>query len=531
MNTYDAIVIGGGHNGLVTACYLARAKWKVLVLERRYIVGGACVTEERTFPGFKISTAAYVNSLFRPEIVRDLHLDSYGFELIERDPASFSPFLDGRYLMLGGAEQQNLAEIAKFSKRDAERYPAYEEMLMRVASVIEPTLTKRPANVLKPSLTDLMQLGMLGWDMQKLGPGMSEALEMLTGAARPILDRWFESEELKATLGTDAIIGAFAAPSMPGTAYVLFHHVMGETNGKRGVWAYVKGGMGGLTQALAKAATDLGVEIRTDAEVAKILTTGGAVRGVALANGDEFYATTIASSADCNVTFNKLLADDRGNFPAGFIDAIQSISYESGSAKINVALERLPSFTALPGHEPGPQHHGTVHLCPDQDFIERAYDDAKYGVPSREPVVECTMPSSLDPTVAPPDKHAMSMFVQYAPYDIKDGEWNSETKNAFADRCFDIVEQYAPGFKASVIDRQILTPRDIEATFNLTGGNIFQGAMSLDKLFLFRPVPGYAGYEMPLEGLYLCGSAAHPGGGVMGAPGWNAARTILAESR
>jgi phytoene dehydrogenase-like protein len=531
MNTYDAIVIGGGHNGLVTACYLARAKWKVLVLERRYIVGGACVTEERTFPGFKISTAAYVNSLFRPEIVRDLHLDSYGFELIERDPASFSPFLDGRYLMLGGSDAQNVSEIAKFSKRDAERYPEYEAMLMRVASVIEPTLTKRPANVLNPSLTDLLQLGMLGWDLRKLGPGMSEALEMLTGAARPILDRWFESEELKATLGTDAIIGAFAAPSMPGTAYVLFHHVMGETNGKRGVWAYVKGGMGGLTQALAKAAVDLGVEIRTDAEVAKILTTGGAVRGVALTNGDEYYATTIASSADCNITFNKLLAEDRANLPPGFIDAIESISYESGSAKINVALERLPSFTALPGHEPGPQHHGTVHLCPDQDFIERAYDDAKYGMPSREPVVECTMPSSLDPTVAPAGKHVMSMFVQYAPYDIKDGEWNSETKNAFADRCFDIVEQYAPGFKASVIDRQILTPRDIEATFNLTGGNIFQGAMNLDKLFLFRPVPGYAGYEMPLEGLYLCGSAAHPGGGVMGAPGWNAARTILSDAK
>jgi phytoene dehydrogenase-like protein len=530
MNTYDAIVIGGGHNGLVTACYLARAKRKVLVLERRYIVGGACVTEERTFPGFKVSTAAYVNSLFRPEIVRDLRLQDYGFELIERNPASFSPFLDGRYLMLGGSTEQNLAEIGKFSKRDAQNYPKYEDMLMRVASVIEPTLTKRPANVLNPSLTDLLQIGMLGWDMKKLGAGMSEALEVLTGAARPILDRWFESEELKATLGTDAIIGAFAAPSMPGTAYVLFHHVMGETNGKRGVWAYVKGGMGGLTQALAKAAKDLGVEIRTDAEVAKILTANGAVKGVALANGEEFYAKTVASNADCNITFNKLLDGERANLPPGFMDAINSISYESASAKINVALERLPSFTALPGHEPGPQHRGTVHLCPDQDFIERAYDDAKYGRPSTNPVVECTMPSSVDPTVAPPGKHIMSMFVQYAPYELKDGEWDSAAKNAFADRCFDIVEQYAPGFKNSVIDRQILTPQDLEATFNLTGGNIFQGAMNLDKLFMFRPVPGYAGYKMPIEGLYLCGSAAHPGGGVMGAPGWNAAREILREN-
>ena len=528
MNTYDAIIVGGGHNGLVTAAYLARAKWKVLVLERRYIVGGACVSEERTFPGFKVSTAAYVNSLFRPEIVRDLRLTDYGFELIERDPASFSPFHDGRYLMLGGSPEQNVREIAKFSAKDAKAYPHYEEMLMRVASVVEPTLTKRPPNPLSPSLTDLVQLGLLGLDMKKLGPAMGEAVEVLTGAARPILDRWFESEELKATLGTDAIIGAFAAPSMPGTAYVLFHHVMGETNGKRGVWAYVRGGMGGLTQALAKAAIDLGVEIRTDAEVSRILTAGGAVRGVALANGDEFYANTVASNADCNLTFNRLLDDAaRSALPAGFMDSVNAISYESASAKINVALERLPSFTALPGHDSGPQHRGTVHLCPDQDFIERAYDEAKYGKPSAKPVVECTMPSALDSTVAPPGKHLMSMFVQYAPYAIKDGEWNVQTKDAFADRCFDIVEEYAPGFKDSVIDRQILTPQDLEETFGLTGGNIFQGAMNLDKLFLFRPVAGYAGYQMPIEGLYLCGAAAHPGGGVMGAPGWNAAREIL----
>jgi phytoene dehydrogenase-like protein len=526
-SVYDAIIIGGGHNGLVAACYLARAKRKVLVLERRYIVGGACVTEERTFPGFKVSTAAYVNSLFRPEITRDLRLHDYGFELIERNPASFSPFLDGRYLMLGRSIEQDVAEIAKFSRKDAQSYPKYEDMLLRVASIIEPTLGKRPPNLLQPSLTDLLQMGMLGLDMKKLGPGMSEAIEILTGAARPILDRWFESEELKATIGTDAIIGAFAAPSMPGTAYVLFHHVMGETNGKRGVWAYVKGGMGGLTQALARAAKDLGVEIRTEAEVARILTKDGAVTGVALANGDEFSANVVASNADCNVTFNKLLNGERANLPPGFMDAINRISYESASAKINVALERLPSFTALPGHEPGLQHHGTTHIAPDQDFIERAYDDAKYGRWSRDPVVECTMPSSLDPTVAPPGKHLMSMFVQYAPYKLKDGQWDDAAKNAFADRCFDIVEEYAPGFKDSVIDRQILTPQDLEATFNLTGGNIFQGAMNLDKLFMFRPVPGYAGYKMPVKGLYLCGSATHPGGGVMGAPGWNAAREIL----
>ncbi len=524
MPKYDAIVIGGGHNGLVTACYLARAGWRVLVLERRYVVGGACVSEE-IFPGFKVSTAAYVNSLFRPEIIEDLRLHEFGFEAIERNPASFSPFLDGRYLMLGSGGAKDLEEIAKFSRRDAKSYPKYEAMLERVASVVEPTLTQIPPNLLHPTLGQLFQAGKMGRALQRLGPGMGEAIEVLTGAARPILDRWFESEELKGTIATDAIIGAFMAPSMPGTAYVLFHHVMGETNGKRGVWSYVRGGMGGLTQALAAAAKALGVEIRTDAEVAKIFTRNGRVGGVALTNGGEFEAKRVASGVDCHVTFEKLL--DARDLPPEFRDAVARISYSSASCKINVALERLPSFSALPGHDPGPQHFGTVHLCPDQDFIERAYDDAKYGGFSRDPVVECTMPSSLDPTIVPPGKHLMSMFTQYAPYRLNDGPWTDALRNEYADRCFDIVERYAPGFKDSVIDRQILTPVDLETTFGLTGGSIFQGAMPLHQLFAFRPIPGFASYATPIRGLYLCGAAAHPGGGVMGAAGWNAARVML----
>lgn len=520
---YDAIVIGGGHNGLVAACYLARAKWKVLVLERRYIVGGACVSEE-TFPGFKVSTAAYVNSLFRPEIIRDLHLADYGFELLERSPSSFSPFLDGRYLLLGPDRDMTLREIAKFSAKDADNYPKYEAMLERVASVIEPTLVQTPPNVAHPGIGDLLKMAPLGRAMQKLGPGMGEAIEVLTGPARPILDRWFESEQLKGTLATDAIIGAFASPSMPGTAYVLFHHVMGETNGKRGVWAYVKGGMGGLTQALAKAAKDLGVEIRTGADVKKINVAEGAVCGVTLASGEDFSAARVASGVDCNITFNHLL--DRTSVPEDFLAAIERIDYSSASMKINVALSSLPNFSACTGTAPGPQHRGTVHFVPDQDYLERGFDDAKYGRPSSNPIVEMCLPSAVDPSVAPPGKHLASMFVQYAPYRLAQGSWD-ERKDAFADACFDVVEHYAPGFRASVIDRQVLSPVDLEQTFNLTGGNIFQGSMALHQLFMFRPAPGFAGYRMPVRGLYLCGAAAHPGGGVMGAAGWNAAREMI----
>ncbi|MGL4550968.1 MAG: phytoene desaturase family protein [Gemmataceae bacterium] len=523
---YDAIIIGAGHNGLVTACYLARAGKKVLVLERRHVVGGVCVTEE-TFPGFKVSTAAYVNSLFRPEIIRDLKLADHGFAQLERMPASFSPFLDGRYLMMGGDKDLTHREISKFSKKDAEAFPKYEAMLERVAAVLEPTLIQKPANLLNPTwFGDIPKMLGLARGFQRMGMKMSEAVEVLTGPARPILDRWFESEQLKATLATDAIIGAFASPSMPGTAYVLFHHVMGETNGKKGVWAYVKGGMGGLTQALASVARSLGVEIKLNAPVAKIDVKNNAATGVTLVSGDAYTAPVVASNADCHVTFTKLM--DTKLLPPEFAEAVGRIGYESASLKINVALERLPSFKCLPGHEPGPQHRGTVHICPDQDYIERAYDEAKYGEPSSNPVLECTMASAVDPTVAPPGKHLMSMFIQYAPYKLKSGTWD-EKKDAFADRCFDILEEYAPGFKSSVIARQVVTPLDLEREFSLTGGNIFQGAMTLNQLFVLRPVVGFAGYKTPVKGLYLCGAAAHPGGGVIGASGWNAARVILGK--
>jgi phytoene dehydrogenase-like protein len=524
---YDAVVIGAGHNGLVTACYLARAGRRVLVLERRDVVGGACVTEE-TFPGFKVSTAAYVNSLFHEAIVRDLKLAAYGYEVLARDPSSFTPFPDGRSLLMGADAGLTHREIAKFSVRDAERYPQYEAMLERVAAVVEPTLTTTPPDVMKPRLGDLRTVLSLGREFRRLGDAAGEAVEILTGAARPILDRWFESQELKGTLATDAIIGAMASPSTPGTAYVLFHHVMGETGGKRGVWAYVRGGMGGLTQALAAAARDLGADVRCDAEVARILVRDGRAVGVALATGDEFHAPIVASNADARVTFLRLL--HRNALPEAFVADVERISYASASLKINVALAELPSFRALPGTAPRPQHRGTIHICPDQDYIERAFDDAKYGHSSAKPVLECTIPSVVDPTVAPPGRHLMSMFVQYAPYELRDGSWDDH-REAFADRCFDLLDEYAPNFTGAVLDRQVLTPVDLERVFNLTGGNIFQGAMTPGQLFAFRPVPGYARYRTPIRGLYLCGAAAHPGGGVMGTPGLNAAREILGRRR
>jgi phytoene dehydrogenase-like protein len=524
---YDAIIVGAGHNGLVTACYLARAGLRVLALERRSIVGGACVTEE-TFPGFKVSTAAYVTSLFRPEIVRDLRLNDYGFAVLPRAPSSFTPYPDGRFLLLGPDPALNRSQIGKFSPRDADRYPQYEAMLERVAGLVEPTLTMTPPNVLRPGPRDLLRLLALGRSFRRLGPAASDAVEVLTGSARAVLDHWFESPELKATLATDAIIGAMASPSMPGTAYVLFHHVMGETDGKRGVWGYVRGGMGRLTQALARAAQDLGVEVRCEADVARILVRDGRVTGVALTTGDEYRAPVVASNADAHVTFIRLL--DPRALPAEFVAAVERINYESASLKINVALSELPRFLAAPSDGSDGHCRGTIHLCPDLDYIERAYDDAKYGRPSERPVLECTIPSVVDPTVAPPGQHLMSIFVQYAPYALRASTWD-QLREAFADRCFELLEEYAPNFRRSVLARQVLTPLDLERTFNLTGGNIFQGAMIPGQLFSLRPVPGWAGYRTPVTGLYLCGAAAHPGGGVMGAPGLNAAREILRSRR
>jgi len=522
---FDVIIIGAGHNGLVTAAYLARAGFRTLVLERRPLVGGACVTEE-VWPGYKVSTLSYVNSLFRPEIIRDLELKKHGFEMLPRNPSSFSPFPDGRYLMMGPDAKLNHEQISKFSSKDADAMPKYEAMLMRVAEFLEPLLVETPPNPWSGRIGDYWKLAKMGLRFLKLGKDAQNAIEILTGAARPILDRWFESEQLKVTLATDAVIGAMASPSMPGTAYVLFHHVMGECDGARGVWGYVRGGMGTISNSIATAAKGYGAEIMTGQEVAKIAIRDGRAVGVILKDGTEINASRIVSNADAHITFRRLI--DEKELPAEFLADVKKIDYSSATLKMNVALSEVPNFKALPGNTPGPQHRGTIHICPDFDYLERGYDDAKYGRPSQSPILECTMASVVDDTITPPGKHLMSMFIQYAPYHLREGTWDT-IKEAFADRCFDILNEYAPNFKSSVIDRQIITPLDLEREYSLTGGNIFQGAMSLSSMFFLRPTPGFCDYRTPIRGLYLCGSATHPGGGVMGACGYNAAREMLRD--
>jgi len=534
---HDCIIIGAGHNGLTAAAYLARAGRKVLVLERRAVVGGAAVTGELA-PGYRISTASYLISLLLPEVERELELARHGYKVLPRNPSSFTPFEDGRSLLMGPDAELTHREIAKFSARDAEAYPRYEALLNRIADCLEPTMMETAADLLPLP----RQWRARGWldrlrhfrrghslyrALAKLGDDLPAAMEILVGAARPILDRWFESDALKATLATDAIIGTFQPISAPGTAYVLLHHVMGRAGGARGVWGYVEGGMGALTQALARSATAAGAEIRTDCPVAAIEVTGGRASGVRLASGEVLPARGVASNADAHVTFEKLL--DARHLPAKFREAVARIDYSSASMKINLAVSELPDFASRPGKaEPGPQHVGTIHIGASLDDLERAYDDAKYGRPSARPVIEMTIPSSLDRTLAPAGHHVIGLFVQYAPYRLAAGHWDS-LKEKFADRCIAEIGRVAPNFPKSVLHREVLSPLDLERTFGLTGGNIFQGSMAMHQLFSLRPVPGWSDYRTPLAGLYLCGAAAHPGGGVMGAAGRNAAREILRD--
>jgi len=534
--SYDCIVIGGGHNGLVAAAYLAKTGKSVCVLERRHVLGG-CATTEELWPGYQVSVAAYVISLLLPEIISDLRLRPYGLKILPRNPSSFTPLLEGRSLLLGPDTVSNQRELSKFSPRDADAFPHYEKLLERVATVLEPVLSKSAPDPLplpkqwrKIGITKRMRDAKKTWEayqaVSSLGEDLPEAIELLTGAARPILDRWFETEVLKATLATDAVIGAFSSIAAPGTAYVLLHHVMGTAGGARGVWGYVQGGMGGLADALQAACLDLRVDIRREAEVQKIITRNGRVQGVLLADGTHLKSRVVASSVDAHLTFEKFL--EPNDLPDTFRQAIRRIDYSSASAKINLALDELPNFTCAPSSSVAPHHRGTIHISPTLDYIERAFDDAKYGKPSQEPVLEITIPTSVDTTLAPEGKHIMSMFVQFAPYELADNGWD-DIKEDFADRCIQELARYAPNVPGAIVHRQVLSPLDLERTFGLTGGNIMQGAMTLGQLYAFRPIAGWADHHTPLQGLYLCGAASHPGGGVMGACGKNAAEEILRD--
>ena len=536
---HDCIIIGAGHNGLVCANYLARGGWKVLVLEKRHLVGGACVTEEIA-PGYKASVASYVVSLLLPEIVEELELEKHGYKVLPRNPSSFTPFDDGRYLFLGPDPQANHDEIKKFSENDARVFSDYEAFLERVAEQIEPVLSRRspdlfplPSSWRKISLSKRLGDLRIGWSLHRamkgMGDDLPEALEFLTGNAKTILDRWFDSDELKGTLATDAIIGTFQPYSAPGTSYVLLHHVMGSAGGARGVWAYVEGGMGALSEAIAASAREKGVEIRLSEAIEEIQVADGKITGVRLEGGEVIEARRVASSVDPHLTFETLM--DPVHLSSSFRRAVKRIDYSSASLKINLAVSELPDFTCLPGNtEVGPQHRGTIHIGASPEYLERAYDDAKYGRPSQRPIVEMTIPTSLDTTMAPEGHHILSLFVQYAPYELAEGNWD-DLKEEFADRCIAEIARYAPNVPDSILHRQILTPVDIERIFSLTGGNIFQGSMSLSQLGAMRPVPGWSDHRTPVPGLYMCGSATHPGGGVMGACGRNAAVEMLSDGK
>ena len=518
---YDAIVIGGGHNGLVTAAYLARAGRKVVVLERRHVLGGAAVTEE-VFPGFKFSVCSYVVSLLRPEIIRELDLPRHGFELLPLD-GTFTPMLNGDYLWRMNDHARTRREIARHSRLDAEAYEEYGKAMIEQGRFVKPILGMTPPDPTAPGFRGARALFGLLQRFRRLSyEDRYNQVQLLTMSAVDFLDQWFETDVLKATMSASGIIGTFLGVRSPGTAYVLLHHYMGEIDGAFRAWGLSRGGTGAVSLAIAAAAREAGAEIRTEAPVSRIIVRNGRATGVALENGDELHADAIASSVDPRLTFFGLVGEHE--LPAEFADDLRRYKYRGSSGKVNLALDALPDFTAMRGE--GPHLRGAISISPSIDYMERAYDDAKYGRFSRRPYVDVVIPSLTDPSVAPPGKHVMSCFVQYAPYHLKEGTWDDK-REEFGDAVVNAIAEHAPNFKDVILHRQVLTPLDIERDFGLTEGNIFQGELSLEQLFFLRPAPGWARYTTPVRNLYLCGSGAHPGGGIMGAPGRNAAGVMI----
>lgn len=523
---YDTIIIGGGHNGLVCACYLAAKGLSVRVLERRNVVGGAAVTEE-FHPGFRNSTASYTVSLLNPKIIRDLKLYEHGLRITERPFSNFLPLSDqpGDFIRVGGGLEATQAEVARFSSRDADALPRYYEMLDRVAAVLKDLLLETPPNV-GGGVTDLLQAVKVGRHFKSLDmEARRDVLDLFTKSAGDVLDQYFESAPIKACFGFDSIVGNFASPYTPGSAYVLLHHVFGEVNGKPGIWGHAIGGMGAITQAMAKEAMARGVEITLEASVVQVLVEAGQVKGIVLENGDTVRARRVVSNLNPKLLFGELVPHK--SVPEEFSRRIAGFKTGSGTLRMNVALSELPCFACLP--EVGPHLSSGIIMAPSLAYMEQAYFDAKTHGWSKQPIVEILIPSIVDNSLAPSGNHVASLFCQHVAPTLPSGDSWDLHRETVAELMIDTVNRFAPNFKASIIARQIHTPLDLERKFGLIGGDIFHGALSLDQLFSNRPVMGYGNYRTPIKGLYQCGSGTHPGGGVTGVPGHNAAREILRD--
>jgi phytoene dehydrogenase-like protein len=528
---YDAVIIGGGHNGLVCAFYLAKAGLKVRIVERRDVVGGAAVTEE-FHPGFRNSVASYTVSLLQPKVIADMKLADHGYRVIERPISNFLPQEDGGYLKLGGGLERTQAEFARFSKHDAAALPEYYDSLEVVADVLRDLAIKSPPNV-GDGVKTLIDGALQGRKLAGLPiERQRDVLDLFTKSARTLLDSWFESEAVKAAFGFDAVVGNYASPDTPGSAYVLLHHVFGEVNGKKGAWGHAIGGMGAITQIMAKVCGQLGVEISLEAPVSRVLVDGGKVAGVRLESGEEIAAERVIANVGPKILYERMFDD--ADLKPEFKRRIRGFKAGSGTFRMNVALSELPKFTCLP--EPGEHHQSGIILAPTLDYMDEAFLDAKRYGWSKKPIVEMLVPSVIDNSLAPAGQHVASLFCQqFAPElpaknDGTPRDWDAE-ENAAADCIIDTVEAQAPGFRASILGRQILSPKGLERKFGLAGGDIMHGNMSLDQLWAARPVLGHGAYRGPFKGLYMCGAGSHPGGGVTGAPGHNCAREVIADNR
>ena len=522
---YDAIVIGGGHNGLVTAAYLARAGRRTLVLEKRPLVGGAAVTEE-VFPGFKFSVFSYVVSLLRPEIIRELDLPKHGLQILPLE-STVTPLDNGDYLAGWADPDETREELRRHSPKDADAMAIFGQLMHHMAMAVKPILGMIPPDPTSLSPRDLAGMLKLGKHFHGLGPEKFHALhKLMTMSSADYLDEWFTFDALKATKSASGIIGTFLGPRSPGTAYVLLHHYMGEIDGAFRAWGFQKGGTGGISESIASSARALGATIRTDAAVTQVIVKNGRATGVALSSGEEIPANLVISGLDPRLTFTRLI--DPKALPEDLVEGIRRFKFRGSSGKVNLALSGLPDLTCLPGK--GPHLRGAISISPSIDYIERAYDDAKYGEFSRHPYMDVVIPSMIDPGMAPPGKHVMSIFVQYAPFNLNGG-WTDAKREAFGDAVVGTLARYAPNLPSLILHRQVLTPDDMERITGLSEGNIFQGELALQQLFFLRPVPHWAKYRTPIEGYWQCGAGTHPGGGIMGASGRLAALEILRAAR